>query len=126
MQIHDDVARRVQEKNRPNQTMTRGGGAARLLGALLVPAVFLLATAAMAQQRGILTPPPSPKPHINGPSIYGVHPSHPLLYRIPATGDRPMRFSATQLPSGLKLDAHTGILRGAIKTRGEYVVLLQA
>lgn len=95
---------------------------------LLVPGLLLFATsiAAHAQQSDIRTPPPSPKPHINGPAIYGVHPGHPLLYRIPATGDRPMTFSAKHLPAGLMLDPATGILRGVLRRPGKYDVTLQA
>jgi alpha-galactosidase len=98
---------------------------------LFLSAIFLVTTsvAAHAQSagdRGILTPPPSPKPQINGPSIYGVHPGHPLLYRIPATGDRPMTFSAKGLPAGLTLDPATGILRGVLPHPGKYDLTLQA
>jgi alpha-galactosidase len=81
---------------------------------------------AAAQQRGILTPPPPLKPQINGPAVFGVHPRHPFLYRIPATGTRPMTFSAQQLPAGLHVDAKTGIIRGEIKMRGEYAITLEA
>ena len=63
---------------------------------------------------GILTPAAPHEPRINGPSVYGVKPGRPFLYRIPATGDRPMRFSVQDLPSGLTLDSATGILRGTI------------
>jgi len=63
---------------------------------------------------GILTPPAPREPRINGPSVYGVRPGHPFLYRIPATGDRPMQFTVQDLPAGLKLDAATGIIRGTI------------
>jgi alpha-galactosidase len=66
---------------------------------------------------GILTPPAPREPRINGPSVYGVRPGRPFLYRIPATGDRPMRFAAQDLPSGLTLDAATGIIRGTIIDR---------
>ncbi len=93
---------------------------------LILSTLFILATVARGQERGILTPPPSPKPEINGPTIFGVHPGHPLLYRIPATGNRPMTFSAERLPAGLRLDAHTGIIQGAIKAPGKYDVTLRA
>jgi len=66
---------------------------------------------------GILTPPAPREPRINGPSLYGVRPGNPFLYRIPATGDRPMRFSAQGLPEGLTLDPASGILRGTIADR---------
>jgi alpha-galactosidase len=97
-------------------------------GFILLSAFFLLAASLSlhAQQSGILTPAPSPKPQINGPTIYGVHPGHPLLYRIPATGDRPMTFSAKGLPAGLTLDPATGILRGVLPHAGKYDIMLQA
>lgn len=74
----------------------------------------------------ILTPKPSPKPRVNGPKVFGVRPGHPFLYRIPATGDRPMTFSATGLPDGLTLDPETGIITGSVEDRGEYKVTLEA
>ena len=46
----------------------------------------------------ILTPPAPPTPRINGPDVFGVRPGSPVLYTIPATGDRPMTFSAKNLP----------------------------
>ena len=73
-----------------------------------------------------LTPKPGPEPRINGPRIFGVRPGHPFLYRIPATGDRPMEFSATDLPPGLACDARTGIITGTVKERGTTTVALTA
>ena len=63
----------------------------------------------------LLTPKPSRKPRINGAKIYGVRPGRPFLYRIPATGQRPIRFSAKNLPKGLSIDTKTGIIKGCIK-----------
>jgi alpha-galactosidase len=63
---------------------------------------------------GVLTPPAPREPRINGPSVYGVRPGHPFLYRVPATGDRPMQFTVQGLPAGLNLDAATGIIRGEV------------
>ncbi|MGO8747550.1 MAG: NPCBM/NEW2 domain-containing protein [Thermoguttaceae bacterium] len=74
----------------------------------------------------ILTPSPSPKPRINGPKVYGVRPGHPMLFTIPATGERPMEFAAAGLPQGLSLDPQTGRITGSVQERGEYVVKLQA
>lgn len=62
----------------------------------------------------LLTPKPSRKPRINGAKIYGVRPGRPFLYRIPATGKRPIRFTAKNLPKGLTLDSKTGIISGCI------------
>jgi alpha-galactosidase len=66
---------------------------------------------------GILTPPAPHEPRINGPGVYGVRPGRPFLYRIPATGDRPMRFAAENLPAGLRLDPAAGIISGTIASR---------
>ena len=74
----------------------------------------------------VLTPPEPPQPRINGPSVFGVRPGSPLIYTIPATGDRPMEFSAEKLPAGLKVDSATGQISGALKTNGEYAVVLKA
>jgi len=53
-------------------------------------------------------------PRINPPRIIGGTPGRPFLFRIPATGEAPLTFSARGLPAGLTLDAHTGIISGAI------------
>lgn len=74
----------------------------------------------------ILTPAPGPAPHINGPKVYGVRPGSPFLYRIPCTGQRPVKFSAKNLPSGLTLDAQTGIITGNISAAGTNHVTLTA
>jgi alpha-galactosidase len=88
--------------------------------------VLLLAVAAYPEESGILTPPPSPKPRINSAKVYGARPGHPFLYAIPATGVRPMTFSAKGLPKGLKLDPGTGHITGVVPPKGEYAVTLQA
>ena len=67
-----------------------------------------------AEEKVILTPPPPKEPRINGPRIIGVRPGSPFLFRIPATGNRPMRFSASNLPEGLAVDPDTGIVTGRI------------
>lgn len=57
-------------------------------------------------------------PVIHAPRITGGTPGKPFLFRIPATGAAPLRFSVDKLPDGLSLDAATGILSGAIKSAG--------
>ncbi len=74
----------------------------------------------------VLTPKAPSIPHINGPKVFGVRPGHPVLLTIPATGDRPMEFSAEGLPEGLALDAATGRITGLLKEKGEYVLTLRA
>ncbi len=74
----------------------------------------------------ILTPKPGPAPRVNGSTIYGCRPGHPFLYRIPCTGERPMQFTAKDLPDGLTLDVQPGIITGTVPEKGEYKVTLQA
>jgi alpha-galactosidase len=74
----------------------------------------------------ILTPPAPATPRINGANVFGVRPGSPFLFTIPATGERPMKFSAQNLPRGLKLDAQTGRITGVLKQRGEFTVRLRA
>ena len=74
----------------------------------------------------ILTPPSPPEPRINGASVFGVRPGSPFLYAIAATGVRPMRFSAENLPGGLSLDPSTGLISGRLATAGTFKVLLHA
>ncbi|MBN2684102.1 MAG: NPCBM/NEW2 domain-containing protein [Pontiellaceae bacterium] len=74
----------------------------------------------------ILTPKPKPTPRINGTKVFGVRPGSPFFFRIAATGDRPMTFSADGLPEGLKLDSKTGQITGELKKEGEYKVMLHA
>lgn len=74
----------------------------------------------------IRTPKPPDTPRINGPAIFGVRPGNPFLYRIPATGVRPMEFSVESLPAGLAVDTKTGRITGALNETGEHVVSLRA
>ena len=76
--------------------------------------------------RYILTPVAPATPRINGPNIFGVRPGSPFLYMIPATGERPMKFSADGLPHGLKVDSKTGRITGKIGSKGEFIVTLRA
>jgi alpha-galactosidase len=94
---------------------------------LLAVANVNIAEPAVSEPIGeILTPPPKPQPQINGAKVFGVRPGHPVLYTIAATGKRPMKFSAVNLPKGLHLDEQTGRIGGALDNRGTYHVTLQA
>lgn len=72
-------------------------------------------------QRVRLTPPESPMPRINGARVFGVRPGAPLLFKIAASGEKPLRYEA-KLPAGVQLDAAGGILTGKLGQKGDYRV----
>ena len=74
----------------------------------------------------ILTPKPAATPKINSAKVFGVRPGSPFLYTVAATGERPMRFSAVNLPEGLTLDSETGFIRGTLSKKGTFNVILKA
>jgi alpha-galactosidase len=74
----------------------------------------------------VLTPPSPATPQIHGAKVFGTHPTNPFLFTIAATGDRPMTFSADNLPAGLKLDSATGQIIGTSPAAGDYTVILHA
>lgn len=65
-------------------------------------------------------------PRINGAKVYGARPGTDFLFKVAASGSRPMTFSAEGLPKGLTLDKKTGIIRGTTPAEGSYVVKLTA
>ena len=98
---------------------------------LLYPAladnnVARAATDAPATTMPILASPPEAQPRISGPHVFGARASHPFLYTIPASGERPLHFGADGLPNGLVLDSATGQITGSIARRGEYAVIFRA
>jgi alpha-galactosidase len=95
-------------------------------GFCLVLTFGLVAVASAADTPAILTPPAPAEPRINGPVVFGVRPGSPLLFAIPASGDRPMKFGAQGLPQGVALDAETGLISGVLKTPAEYKIVLLA
>ncbi|MGE5647518.1 MAG: putative Ig domain-containing protein [Acidobacteriota bacterium] len=90
----------------------------------LACSLILILTAASS---AILTPKPGPAPELHGPKVYGARTGKPFLYRIPCTGQRPIRFAAEGLPASLRLDPATGIVTGSTPQKpGEYAVTLRA
>lgn len=72
----------------------------------------------------ILTPKPAITPRINGAKIVGARPGHPFMFKVPATGEKPLQYAAERLPTGLEIDADSGIITGCIERAGEYRVLI--
>jgi len=72
----------------------------------------------------ILTPPVSDFPKINSAKAFGVRPGSPVLYKIAATGKKPLKYAVVNLPKGLKVDANTGIITGTLTKKGDYRVTM--
>ncbi len=70
----------------------------------------------------ILTPEPGAFPRINGTSIFGVRPGSPFLFKIPATGEKPLKYEALDLPAGLSCNEASGQITGVVGSPGEYTV----
>ena len=97
------------------------------LSAQDTPIVAEKTEVAIRRDSGVIrTPPPARTPRINGAGIFGVRPDHPFLYHIPATGDRPITYSADGLPDGLALNPQTGAITGGLWKVVEYEVTLHA
>jgi alpha-galactosidase len=73
-----------------------------------------------AEEKIILTPAPSDIVRINGTKIFGVRPGSPFLFKIPATGKKPMKYEVLNLPEGLTCNQETGMVTGTLKEKGEY------
>ena len=73
----------------------------------------------------ILTPRPPKEPRINGARVFGVRPWSPFQYKVAATGEAPLTYSAEGLPAGLQIHADNGRITGAISKRGEYKVTIK-
>ena len=78
------------------------------------------------EQLGILTPPAGKAPRINGAKIFGVRPGHPIIWKLPVTGEKPLKLSAKYLPGTVKFDREKGILTGFVRDPGTYEILFTA
>ena len=88
--------------------------------------ITLTISSSGAAESYILTPTSPPNPRINGPNVFGVRPNSAFLYTVPATGERPMNFTADDLPEGLILDPNTGHITGKLADAGKYNITLRA
>ena len=70
----------------------------------------------------ILTPLVSDKPRINSAKVFGVRPNSPVIFKIAATGKKPLHYQASNLPNGLRIDEATGIITGKVEATGNYEI----
>ena len=87
---------------------------------LLIIFLLLLVSCSSDESKFIQTPKPGPEPRINGARIFGVRPGVPFIFKIPATGERPLKYQVINLPTGLICDSLTGKITGTIINPGEY------
>ncbi|MFH0759999.1 MAG: putative Ig domain-containing protein [Bacteroidota bacterium] len=74
----------------------------------------------LVEEAVILTPKPGPKPRINGAKIFGVRPGSPVLFKIAATGNKPLKYEVLDLPASLAVDPATGMISGTLEKAGTY------
>lgn len=67
----------------------------------------------------ILTPAPAALPKINGAKVFGVRPGSPFLFKIPATGKKPLQYSVENLPPGLTVNAVSGVITGSLPAEAD-------
>ena len=65
---------------------------------------------------------PPATPRINGATVVGSIPGSPFRHTIAATGQAPLTFAATGLPSGLAIDASSGTISGTTPAAGSYPI----
>jgi alpha-galactosidase len=97
-----------------------------IIGALLSSACEGPAPEHVPDSFPILTPPAVAAPRINGARIFGARPGSPFQFQIPATGERPLEFSAENLPAGLTIDRESGLISGRLQGKGRYLARLRA
>jgi len=66
-----------------------------------------------------------PEPSINGPAVVGATLGKPFLYRIPVSGEAPLKIQAKGLPKGMTIDAN-GIITGSVSKAGRYKLRIDA
>jgi hypothetical protein len=95
-----------------------------LVHALTAAAIALLSSGVARAQTTItisMTAPPA-APALHAPFTFAARPSSPFLFAIPASGQAPLTFSATGLPTGLAIASGTGIITGTTPAAGSYPV----
>ena len=74
----------------------------------------------------ILTPPAPATPRFNTTDIYGVRPGSPIHFRFGVSGERPMKITSPDLPSGLSINPDNGALSGSLAKAGGYTFTVVA
>ena len=97
----------------------------RVISFAIVLLVSLSGVAQLNHSATILTPPPGKAPRITGAKIFGVRPGSPVLYKISATGQKPLKYTVKNLPKELQIDEKTGLITGKLTKTGSYKFKVQ-
>ena len=73
----------------------------------------------------LLTPAPGKSPRINGTTVFGVRPNSPLVFKIAATGEKPLKYEVLNLPVELHLDSKTGMISGKFSKEGSHILKIR-
>lgn len=92
---------------------------------LLFSVFFFLSLSSPVAPQVIRTPQPSGEPRINGPSVIGTTPGNFFLYKIPVSGDGPIKIEVSSLPAGVILK-NGSVLEGCLDQAGDYPVTVTA
>ena len=92
---------------------------------LLFSVFFFLSLSSPVASQVIRTPQPSGEPRINGPSVIGTTPGNFFLYKIPVSGDGPIKIEVSSLPAGVILK-NRSVLEGCLDQAGDYPVTVTA
>ena len=68
----------------------------------------------------ILTPAAPATPRYNGPLVFGVRTGCPVIFRMPFSGEKPMKYSIKNLPEGLTVNPENGVISGTVNKAGNY------
>lgn len=90
--------------------------------AFLAAAIFAAPALGAQTDITISTTPAPAAPRILGAAVIGAIPGSPFLHTISATGQAPLKFEATGLPTGLTIDATTGTISGTTPPEASYPI----
>lgn len=78
------------------------------------------------QLKYVLTPDDPVTPRFNNAPVFGVRPGSPIIYRFAVTGERPMKFTCSNLPEGVQVTEDEGVMTGRLEKAGDYTFTITA
>ena len=83
---------------------------------------------ALSRQLGVLTPRAVARPRFNGPRVFGARPGNPVFFRIPVSGEKPLKIAVENIADvpGLRYDEKRRTIEGCVEKAGEYKLKVSA